>query len=86
MRTASIVEHISIADVLRIAGVAFKQRGPFARFLCPCHDDTRPSAFGGQYGWRCFACGARGGLLDLAVALGLAPNRAGAARYLEAKL
>jgi hypothetical protein len=79
----SIIERISVADVLGTAGVAFKRRGQFVTFRCPSHNDTHPSAFGGQRGWRCFACGAKGGLLDLGVALGLGNDRAAVARRLE---
>lgn len=34
-------------------------------------------------GWRCHACGAKGGILDLAVALRLGSTRAEAAACLE---
>lgn len=83
MKAISIVEFISVADVLEAAGARFKQRGCYVMFCCPRHDDRHPSAIGGQRGWRCFACGAKGGLLELGVALGLGADWAAVARRLE---
>lgn len=86
-RQTSVVDRSTIADVLRLAGVATVQRGERVWFRCAVHDDTHPSAVvvGGR-GRRCHVCGAKGGILDLAVAFGLATNRAKAARLLEAAL
>ena len=75
------------SDVLRRAGIATVQRGSRTWFACPSHDDRHPSAVVvGERGWRCFACGAKGGILDLVVALELAADRAGAAHWLEQAL
>ncbi len=58
------------------------RRGRHVRFRCPAHDDGRPSAdLDPVLGvWCCRACGAGGGVLDLARRLGLdvgpAPRRA----------
>ncbi len=43
------------------------------RFACPSHDDAHPSARFNQESavWRCDACGAHGGFLDLAERLGV---------------
>lgn len=81
--TPSVIERLTIADVLASACAPFRRRGRFIMFTCPVHDDSHPSAFGGEKGWRCFACGAKGGLLDLGIALGLGDDRAAVARRLE---
>jgi hypothetical protein len=41
------------------------------KVACPFHDDPTPSlhAFGSGRGWRCFGCGARGSIYDLAANL-----------------
>jgi DNA primase len=41
------------------------------KVACPFHDDRTPSlhAFGSGRGWRCFGCGARGSIFDLAANL-----------------
>jgi hypothetical protein len=41
------------------------------KVACPFHDDRSPSlhAFGRGRGWRCFGCGARGSIFDLAARL-----------------
>ncbi len=84
---ASIVERITASHVLKLAHVVTIQRGGRVWFQCPCHDDTHPSAVVvGQRGWRCHVCGAKGGVLGLAIALGLARSRSEAARFLEARL
>jgi DNA primase len=82
---ASIVDRVTASDVLRRAGIETEKRGKRLYFLCPAHADRRrPSAVVvGERGWYCFTCGAKGGVLDLAVALGLARDRACAARFLE---
>jgi hypothetical protein len=85
IKTTSIVERVSIADVLEAAGVPFRRRGHFVSFRCPSHGDKHPSAFGGGRGWRCFACGAKGGLLALGVALGLGDDYATVAQRLETR-
>jgi Rieske Fe-S protein len=83
VRRASVVERASIIDVLEAAGAPFKRRGYFVTFRCPCHDDQHASASGGERSWRCFACAAKGGLLELGVALGLGADYAAVARRLE---
>jgi DNA primase len=52
----------------------------------PGHDDRSPSfKFVGaeEMGFVCYGCGVKGGVFALVVALGLAPDRAEAARFLE---
>jgi hypothetical protein len=50
-----------------------RRSGREVRFLCPEHDDHRPSARWNRDKcvWRCDACGAQGGALDLAQRLGI---------------
>lgn len=80
----SILDRVCARDALRLAGVTTVQRGSRTWFTCPSHDDRHPSAvIVGEHGWRCFACGAHGGVFDLCIALGLAHNRASAAQLLE---
>lgn len=83
----SVLDRVAIADVLRLAGVVTERRGRRMWFSCSVHrPDRHPSAVivgDRESGWRCHACGAHGGILHLAVALGLAPDRASAARLLD---
>jgi hypothetical protein len=81
----SVLDRVAIADVLRLAGVVVEQRGQRTWFSCPVHrPDEHPSAvIVGERGFRCHACGAKGGVLDLTVALGHGRDRAAAARWLE---
>lgn len=55
------------------AGQRAKRRGDELTFLCPAHDDSRPSAgWNAKKGvWICRVCGVGGGALDLAERLGL---------------
>ena len=50
-----------------------RREGRETRFLCPAHDDHSPSARWNpeKAVWRCDACGAGGGALDLAERLGI---------------
>ena len=84
-RRASVVERVTVEDILRLRGLPRPDRDGFIRCPNPLHLDTHPSARvqSSGSGVRCHACGWRGGLLDVAVALGLAPDRASAARKLE---
>jgi hypothetical protein len=76
MSTTSVVDRATISDVLRLAGVAAIQHGERVWFRSPVHDDTEPSAIVvGKRGWRCFSCRGKGGILDLAIAFGLAHSR-----------
>jgi DNA primase len=80
----SILSRVCVLDVLQNANVPTEPRAGRVWFCCPVHADRHPSAVVvGEAGWRCHACGAHGGILDLVVALGLAQDRAAAARYLE---
>jgi hypothetical protein len=84
----SVVDRLTVADVLRAAG----RSAPTARgfFRCPVHGDENPSAHvvpnSGGRAWRCMVCGAKGGLLDLGIAVGLGNNRAAVARRLEERV
>ena len=81
--TATIVDRVTVGDVLRLGG--FEQPNRHGFLLCPLHAERSPSfhVVGDGKGYRCHGCGARGGILDLAVALGIAHDRAAAARWLE---
>lgn len=80
--SVSVVDRLGVADVLLAAGR--EAPNPRGWFICPSHADARPSAHvvGGR-GWRCFGCGAKGGVLDLAVALRIGRDRREAAAALE---
>ena len=78
---SSITERVTARDVLRLAGFAEPNRGGMMR--CPVHGERSASFHLLTKGFRCFGCGARGGLLDLIVALGIARDRSTAARWLE---
>lgn len=82
----SIIDALTIADVLRLAGRPLPDRR--GMIACPAHEDEQPSAHvqpSGR-GVRCFGCGWHAGLLDFAVALGLGHDRRSAARELEGRL
>lgn len=79
----SILDDLSVDKILRLAG--HSEANARGWFLCPAHSDHRPSAHivpGGK-GWKCFSCGAGGGLFALAIALGLGRDYPSAARALE---
>lgn len=61
---------VPIEEVANILGIEVNKNG---RFLCPCHNDTRPSAHlrpNGKNTWRCYTCGDVGGSpLDLVAAV-----------------
>lgn len=79
--TSSIVERVSVRDVLRLAGCGEPNDRGF--LTCPLHAERTPSFhIIGDRGWRCFGCGRHGGILDLVCALGLAGDRASAAALL----
>ncbi|MGH7746029.1 MAG: CHC2 zinc finger domain-containing protein [Candidatus Dormibacteria bacterium] len=82
MTSASVVSRVTVADVLRLVGVVVPA-DPRRLVQCPLHDDRTPSMRVFPRGYVCYGCSQRGGLLDLVVALGLADDRASAARYLE---
>jgi len=83
-----IVDRLTVADVLRLVGQDQPDRRGLIRCPSPHHRDDHPSARvqpSGR-GVRCHACGWRGGVLDVAVAVGLGRDRKSAARALEARL
>jgi DNA primase len=84
----SIFERVRVVDALRAANKPEPNAHGF--FLCPAHNDSRPSAHvipaSDGRAWICFACGARGGIADLAVALGLGQDRRSVARALEERI
>lgn len=81
--TASVVGRASVCDVLRLAGFEEPNRHGFV--ACPLHTESSASfhVVGDGRGFRCFGCGAKGGILDLVVALGIACDHAAAASWLE---
>lgn len=81
--TASVAGRASIFDVLRFAGYELPNRQGFV--TCPLHAERSASfhVVGDGRGFRCFGCGAKGGVLDLVVALGIACDHASAACWLE---
>lgn len=79
---ASTVAHkLTARELLRLAGFAEPNRG--GMMLCPIHAERSPSFHLLERGFRCFGCGAHGGVLDLCVVLGVARGSASAARWLE---
>jgi hypothetical protein len=79
----SVIERVDVRDVLRVAG--FEEPDKRGFLSCPLHTERSASfhIVGDGTGWRCFGCGARGGILDLVVGLKIAVDRAAAARWLE---
>lgn len=78
-----IYERATAIEVARLAGLQPNRQG-FIR--CPVHADDSPSCHLLESGYHCFGCGARGGLLDLCVALGVARDRSEAARWIEGRI
>jgi DNA primase len=80
---ASIFERTTIGDVLRAIAV----EPPVTNRLigCPLHADGTPSFRAFERGFRCFGCGAHGGVADFIIALGFASDRAEAARWAECR-
>jgi hypothetical protein len=84
MSAVSVVDRATTHDVLALAGVASPSNSRrLMRCLLSGHHDSTPSFRLFERGWRCFGCGRHGGVLDLAIELGLARDRASAARLLE---
>lgn len=76
-------------DALRIAAISLPNAAGFTR--CPFHDDDKPSLHlvgpkGRESGYRCFGCGAAGGILDFLVEARIAPDHAHAAQLLEERM
>ena len=76
-------------DALRIAGIALPNGAGFSP--CPFHDDSKPSlhlvgAKGRETGYKCFGCGAAGGILDFLVEARIATDHAQAAQLLEERM
>jgi hypothetical protein len=88
MRT-SVAERLTIARVYELAapGQPLRRYGRNALVRCPVrdHPDRHPSCLLDETRnrWKCLGCGGRGGMLDLVVAAGHAPDPASAARWLE---
>ncbi|MGC2634344.1 MAG: CHC2 zinc finger domain-containing protein, partial [Candidatus Cybelea sp.] len=85
----SVLERATMLDALQIAGIAAPDKSGFTR--CPFHNDRRPSLHlvgpkGAATGFKCFSCGANGGILDFLVQARIAADYADAARVLEGRL
>ena len=85
----SVVHRATMRVALHLAGVPEPNRAGFTK--CVFHDDANPSLHivgptGSETGFRCFACGAKGGILDFLVATKTANDAAHAARILEEAL
>jgi len=81
----SVFTSTTVADVLRLANRPAPVKG---YFRCPAHADSgRKNAHVSRDGraWYCHRCNARGGVAELVIAFGHARDRAGAARWLEAR-
>ena len=72
MRAAQRDELIAAIDAAVRARGGREERGE-VRFRCAAHDDEHPSArwHPTRHVWRCDACGAGGGYMDIARLLGL---------------
>jgi len=80
----SVLDSLTARQVLALAGHDVPaERKPM---LCLFHSDRHPSLSILERGFRCHGCGAKGGLLDLAIAVGFGHDRASAARALEERL
>lgn len=80
----SVLDRLSARDILRLAG----HNAPGEKKLMHClfHADKHPSLSILERGFKCHACGAKGGLIDLAIAVGFGYDYASAARDLERRI
>jgi KaiC/GvpD/RAD55 family RecA-like ATPase len=62
---------------LHARGGKTRERGDFAEFCCPRHEDRRPSAWLGEARWGCHACGFEEPLDTLASVLGVPAPQCG---------
>jgi hypothetical protein len=79
---ADVLAVATVTDILRLYGCTVPDN-PKRAILCPLHAERSPSfcrlvSGNRDQGYRCHGCGAHGGVLDLVVALKLAPSRKGA--------
>jgi hypothetical protein len=76
---------MDIPDVLRLMGGSGADTQGFIHCPSPSHPDRNPSCHitPDRRGYKCFACGAQGGVLDIIVNLGFAADRKEAASWLE---
>jgi hypothetical protein len=83
--TTDATRGLDIPSVLRLMGSSGPDSQGFINCPSPSHPDRNPSAHvtPDKRGWKCFACGAQGGVLDTIVCLGFAENRKEAAEWLE---
>lgn len=83
MATGSVVDRVTLDDVVRLG--FFEPLRRKGASLCPLHAERTPSFHVSRDRrlFHCFGCGRSGGVLDLVVALGVAPTRVVAARWLE---
>jgi hypothetical protein len=80
----SVFDAVTVADVLRRTGHGANiPANPKRLMKCPLHEDDSPSMRIFDKGFRCFGCGQKGGIADLAIALGYARTYAEAALWLE---
>jgi hypothetical protein len=79
----SIIDRVTTLDVLRLVAIVTPVRRSLMHCPLGTHPDRTPSFHAFRRGFYCFGCGAKGGILDLAVALGLALDRRHAAYVLE---
>ena len=83
--TADATRGLDIPNVLRLMGSSGPNSQGFINCPNPSHPDRNPSAHitPDKRGYKCFACGAQGGVLDIIVNLGFAADRKEAASWLE---
>lgn len=76
---------LTIPAVLRLLGAIGPDYQGFITCPSPDHPDRHPSTHitPDQRGWKCFACNAQGGVLDIIVCYGFAEDRKAAAEWLE---
>lgn len=85
MKRESILARTRMPDVLHLLRIG-APTSPRKLVRCPLHADGTPSLRVFDRGFVCFGCGARGGVFDFLVRLGVAQDRASAACWLEERL
>ena len=66
---AAFKAEVDCLDVAERLGLEIRRSGGNGAILCPVHEDRSPSCYVYHDGYKCFACGASGSVIDLVMAV-----------------
>lgn len=66
---AAFKAEVDCLDVAERLGLEMRRSGANGAIRCPVHDDRSPSCYVYPNGYKCFACGASGSVIDLVMAV-----------------